>query len=111
MNSNKAIAELDDKKITKFYANNLGETTLNDSDKGKIQDMILYGKSLQDGTPTPDNPIEIQSVVNPNIEVCGKNLLKPSLQTTTINGVTCTNNGDGTYTLMVRQPMQLTLSN
>lgn len=99
VNSNKAIAELDDKKITKFYANNLGETTLNDSDKGKIQDMILYGKSLQDGTPTPDNPIEIQSVVNPNIEVCGKNLLKPSLQTTTINGVTCTNNGDGTYTL------------
>lgn len=28
-----------------------------------------------------------------------KNLLKPTLQTTTQNGVTCTNNGDGTYTL------------
>ena len=28
-----------------------------------------------------------------------KNLLNPTLQTTTINGVTCTNNGDGTYTL------------
>ena len=28
-----------------------------------------------------------------------KNLLKPTLQTTTSNGVTCTNNGDGTYTL------------
>lgn len=27
------------------------------------------------------------------------NLLKPTLQTTTQNGVTCTNNGDGTYTL------------
>ena len=27
------------------------------------------------------------------------NLLKPTLQTTTSNGVTCTNNGDGTYTL------------
>lgn len=29
----------------------------------------------------------------------GKNLLRPTLQTTTKNGVTCTNNGDGTYTL------------
>ena len=28
-----------------------------------------------------------------------KNLLKPTLATTTLNGVTCTNNGDGTYTL------------
>ena len=27
------------------------------------------------------------------------NLLNPTLQTTTFNGVTCTNNGDGTYTL------------
>lgn len=27
------------------------------------------------------------------------NLLKPTLETTTVNGVTCTNNGDGTYTL------------
>lgn len=27
------------------------------------------------------------------------NLLNPTLQTTTLNGITCTNNGDGTYTL------------
>ena len=30
---------------------------------------------------------------------CTKNLLNPTLETTTQNGVTCTNNGDGTYTL------------
>ena len=41
------IEELKDKKITKFYANNLGETHLKDSDSGKIQDMFLYGKSEQ----------------------------------------------------------------
>ena len=76
-NSKKSIAELNDKKITKFYASNLGETNLSDSDKGKIQDMMLYGKSIQDGTPTPDNPIEIQSVVNPTIKVIGKNLFNP----------------------------------
>lgn len=98
-NSKKAIAELADKKITKFYANSLGETTLNDSDKGKIHDMMLYGKSLQDGTPTPTNPIEIQTVVNPKLSVSGKNLLNFTLETTTLNGVTCINNGDGTYTL------------
>ena len=73
--SQKAIEDLNDKKITKFYTNSLGEKTLNDSDNGKIQDMILYGKSLQNGTPTPDNPVEIQSVVNPKLRVCGKNLL------------------------------------
>lgn len=45
--SHKAIEDLNDKKITKFYANSLGETTLNDSDNGKIQDMMMYGKSEQ----------------------------------------------------------------
>lgn len=34
-------------KITKFYASNLGETHLADSDDGKIMDMMLYGKSEQ----------------------------------------------------------------
>lgn len=92
------IDDLSSSKITKFYASNQGETHIADSDNGKIQDMILYGKSFQDGTPTPDNPIEIQSVVNPKLEVCGKNLLNPMLETITKNGVTCTNNG-GTYTL------------
>lgn len=61
-------------KITKFYASNQGETHLADSDNGKIQNMMLYGKSLQDGTPSPENPVEIKSVVNPAIKICGKNL-------------------------------------
>lgn len=53
------------------------------------------------GIPSPnhDYPQEIKSVVNPTVKVCGKNLLNPTLQTTTKNGVTCTANGDGTYTL------------
>lgn len=50
-------------------------------------------------SPNPSYPQEIKSVVNPTVKVCGKNLLKTTLQTTTKNGVTCTNNGDGTYTL------------
>lgn len=61
-------------KITKFYASNQGETHITDSDNGKIQDMMLYGKSSQDGAPTPENPVEIKSVVNPTVKVCGENL-------------------------------------
>ena len=39
--------------------------------------------------------------LNSNLGALGKckNLLNPTLKTTTQNGVTCTNNGDGTYTL------------
>lgn len=36
-----------DNKITKFYASNQGEAHITDSDNGKIQDMMLYGKSEQ----------------------------------------------------------------
>lgn len=56
-------------KITKFYASNQGEARITDSDNGKIQDMMLYGKSSQDGTPSPENPVEIKSVVNPTVKV------------------------------------------
>ena len=208
------IDDLSSSKITKFYASNLGETHITDSDDGKMADMKLYGRSEQkqysgknlaklvdvsvsdkryytvtlvkgqkytlqsvlfdgfigiykekqiaqatqvilnwgtsyngsttftseiDGecylciwyaganvpdeskvkcmlekgseahayepytgdqpSPSPDYPQEIKSVVNPTVKVWGKNLLNPTLQTTTQNGVTCTNNGDGTYTL------------
>lgn len=50
-------------------------------------------------SPNPDYPQEIKSVVNPTVKIVGKNLLKATLQTTTKDGVTCTANGDGTYTL------------
>lgn len=33
--------------ITKFYTNNNGDTVLNDSDDGKIRDLVIYGKSEQ----------------------------------------------------------------
>lgn len=41
------------------------------------------------------------SAQNESLSVIGKckNLLNPTIGTTTQNGVTCTNNGDGTYTL------------
>lgn len=65
--------------------------------KGKyMKNYGIYGNSIQDGTPTPDNPVEIQSVGD-----FTKNLLPyPYISTTkTINGVTFTDNGDGSITV------------
>lgn len=77
--SQKAIAELDDKKITKVYANSDGATVLTDSDNGKIQDMILYGKSEQK-------------------QYSGKNLLNmKNAKGGTDVGVTVAINDDGSY--------------
>ena len=73
-------------KITKFYASNLGETHITDSDNGKIQDMMIYGKSSQDGTPSIENPVEIKSVVNPTVKVTNEDGLK--VQSVTLNNIT-----------------------
>ena len=73
-------------KITKFYASSQGETHITDSDNGKIQDMMIYGKSSQNGTPTPENPVEIKSVVNPTVKVTNEDELK--IQSVTLNNIT-----------------------
>lgn len=70
------------------------------------EDGTLHGvaKVTVDDTlsPTSTNPVQ-NKVVTSNLTDVRKettvNLLKPTLETTTKNGVTCTNNGDGTYTL------------
>lgn len=72
-------------KITKFYASNQGETHITDSDNGKIQDMMIYGKSSQDGTPSSENPVEIKSVVNPTVKVTNEDGLK--VQSVTLNNI------------------------
>ena len=48
--------------------------TVNDSSESVIKGLTAYGESTQDGTPTPDSPVEIVSVENPVISVYGKNL-------------------------------------
>ena len=73
-------------KITKFYSSNQGETHITDSDNGTIQDMMIYGKSSQDGTPSVENPIEIKSVMNPTVKVKNEDGLK--VQSVTLNNIT-----------------------
>ena len=69
-------------KITKLYASNLGETHITDSDNGKIQDMMIYGRSSQSTTT-------------------GKNLLKyPYITADGMSqGIIFTDNKDGSISI------------
>lgn len=98
-NQKKAINELADKKITKFYASNQGETHITDSDNGKIQDMMVYGKSSQDGTPSIESPVEIKSVVNPTVKITNEDGLKVQsvmFDNITLNAIPVSSDGNVT---------------
>lgn len=58
----------------------------------------VYGNSVQDGTPTPEAPVPIQSVTSAALGVAGKNLWRNCASVTT-NGITLTNNGNGSVTV------------
>lgn len=74
-----------------------GETIqVNDASADPIVGLRLFGKSVQDGTPTPDAPVEIVSAKAPTVTVCGKNLLKITAESRTLNGVTFTVHENGT---------------
>lgn len=74
---------------------------LTDTTDNKATAFALYGKATQDGTPTPDAPVEIEVAgASGSVEVvsCGKNLLKNTATSQTRNGVTFTVNEDGSIT-------------
>lgn len=74
--------------------------TITDSVEYPIVGLKVYGKSTQDGTPTAENPVDIVSVENPTVTVCGKNLFDyKKLSNKVSNGVTFTNNNDGSFTV------------
>ena len=48
----------------------------NPDNAGDITDFQLDGETSQNGTPTPDAPVAVQTVTGENVvEICGKNLL------------------------------------
>lgn len=93
--------------VTEFASAIVGTakgTTLSISDSANVnlRNLKVYGKSMQDGTPTPTVPIEIVSIGddgNLKCEVYGKNLIEPLMESGTRNGITVTNNGDGSFTV------------
>lgn len=65
-----------------------------------IQVQQIMGAYVQDGTPTPDNPVEPEFNVINNFNTNGGNLFDASkLPTTSQGGATVTNNGDGSFTI------------
>lgn len=76
--------------------------TLEDSAELPLQSLAIYGKSTQDGEPTPENPIEIVSVENSMVGVGDKNLLGGSFFSangTVNNGVTFTYDDKGVFAI------------
>lgn len=87
-----AIDAADDMPKLSTTASGTTAQTVNDAWPTTPESAVLYGKCVQDGTPTPDNPVDMQVVG-------GRNLLIPRNHSTTVNGVTFTDNGDDTWTL------------
>ena len=69
-----------DLKLTSPYLNNKGENHVVNSDNGALKNIIVKGNTVQNSTK-------------------GLNLINCTHKTTTINGITMVNNGDGTYTV------------
>lgn len=73
-----------------------------DSSDGYFRGLTIHGKSTQNGTPSPEAPaVIVNTNRNVNIGICSGNMLSyPYKKTTsTINGVTFTDNGDGSITV------------
>ena len=77
--------------------------TINNAVDYPLLGLNLYGKSTQDGTPTPENPVDIVSVGDSgsvDVTACGKNLVDyAKFKTKTDNGVSFINNNDGSITV------------
>lgn len=64
-----------------------------------LSGLVLKGRTVVSGTPSPDAPVTITGVKPQTVAVTGKNLIPPKAASETVNGVTCTVNADGSLTL------------
>lgn len=62
----------------------------------RLQGLRFFGKTVQNGTPTPDAPVALKSLDGMNITLCGQNLLRDRSAgiTNTKNGVVYTHEAD-----------------
>lgn len=82
--------------VKRFVGENLAEVG---TSEGSALAHTIYGMSVQDGTPTPDSPVKIESA-KADFRCTGKNLIPyPYYQTSqTYHGITTVDNGDGSIT-------------
>ena len=66
--------------------------TLNDASNQALRGMKIFGRSTQDGIPTPENPVEIVSIENPTISVGEQTVSIPR----TLCGIPVTSGGNYT---------------
>lgn len=88
-------------KDTEVTATATGKAITIESANAPLQNLKLFGKTEQNGTPTPTSPIELKSVGDSgsfSVGVYGKNLFNNTATTTTLNGVTFTVNADKSVT-------------
>ncbi len=66
--------------------------TLNDASDNHLRGLRIFGKSTQDGTPTPESPVDIVSIENPVISIDGQTVSVPR----TLHGIPVTSGGNYT---------------
>ena len=68
-----------------------------------FRSLKVYGKSTQNGTPSPENPVPIETAGSDgtvDVNLTGANLFDASkMPTKSQGGATVTNNGDGSFTV------------
>ena len=77
---------------------------VDDAFAAQLCGLTVYGKSTQDGTPTPDAPVPIVSAGDGGsiaVKVTGKNLLDSALMNPSFSdkGISAKQNSDGSYTI------------
>lgn len=81
------------------------DTDLSSTSTNPVQNKVIKAYVDKKASENVDFSTSTSKLLNDTVEAplvlskATRNLLNPTLQTTTIYGVTCTNNGDGTYTL------------
>ena len=70
------------------------------AEEADLSSLVLKGRTVVSGTPSPDAPVTITGVKPQTVAVTGKNLLPYSEQASEITsrGITMRDNADGTYT-------------
>lgn len=74
---------------------------VSDASDDYVRVLRIFGKTTQNGTPSPDSPVELTHVGAggaANVKVLGKNLIAPTAKNETIHGVVFTVNADGSIT-------------
>ena len=95
------LFDLNDKLVNKKVENSFLSDNIIDGNSLYLKEALesnaleysIDGKCEQDGTPTPDSPVEIKTIKGI------RNLLNLNAPTSTANGITCTNNNDGSITI------------